>query len=71
LVGGIISISAVILLSFLSQDMVEEGGFIQRMLVPVPTDSIEVLEDSDTLDPERGGPPSFIGPFYRNPITQF
>jgi len=55
LVGGIISISAVILLSFLSRDMVEGEGFIQRILVPVPTDSIEALEDSDTLDPQRRG----------------
>lgn len=55
MVGGIISISAVILLSFLSRDMVEGEGFIQRMLVPVPTDSIEALEDSDTLDPQRRG----------------
>ncbi len=61
LVGGIISISAVVLLSLLSRDMVGGEGFIQRMLVPVPTDSIEALEDSDTLDPRCGGAPLFIG----------
>lgn len=55
LVGGSISFAVVILLSLLSQDMVEGGGFFQQMLVPVIEDSIDALEDTDTLDPNRVG----------------
>ncbi len=56
-VGGIVSFTAVIILSCLSHDMVEGGGFFQRMLAPVPEESMEGLEDPDTLDPQPVAPP--------------
>jgi hypothetical protein len=55
LVGGVISFTAVILLSSLIKEMLDGGGFFQQMLVPVIEDSIDALEDTDTLGPSPGG----------------
>jgi hypothetical protein len=56
LVGGIVSFTAVIILSWVSQNLDERGGYFQRMLLPVIEESIDFLEDTDTLD-VRGAPP--------------
>jgi len=56
-VGGIVSFTAVIILSCLSQGMVEGGSFLQRMLAPDLEESFDGLEGADTLDPQPVAPP--------------
>jgi hypothetical protein len=58
-VGGIVSFTAVIILSCLSQGMVEGGSFFQQMLAPALEESVDGLEGADTLDPRACRSPSF------------
>jgi hypothetical protein len=77
MVGGIISFTAVIFLTSLTEDRVEGGGLLQRMVLPGCEDSIDALENPDSLasggtaafpsgsDQAQGlaGLPTDLGPF--------
>lgn len=63
LIGGTISFAAVLLLSFLSLDMVEGEGFFMQGLMPLDVSAPEVDvelpnvegDSTDTLSKKKGG----------------
>ena len=59
-IGGIVSFTAVTILSLLSRGLLNEGEGLQHLLFPPVQDSVHALEDPDSIDPGGWSSPAFL-----------